>query len=116
MDIVESLRKYQCPTNKGCNPLVEYCQSNIMDDSADEIERLREALRKIAHFSFRVYHAPNNRIFWKDSNWVTKKLPKNLKQFEVDEELPSVENQSDRWVTEDTDSFYYDIKNREETK
>lgn len=59
---------------------------------------------------------PNNRIFWKDSNWVTKKLPKNLKQFKVDEELPSVENQSDKWVTEDTDSFYYDIKNREETK
>jgi len=27
----------------------------------------------------------------------------------VDTELPSVENQSDKWVTEDTDSFYYDI-------
>ena len=53
---------------------------------------------------------PNNRIFWKDSNFVTKKLPENLKQFKVDTELPSVENQSDRWVSEDTDSFYYDIK------
>jgi hypothetical protein len=53
---------------------------------------------------------PNNRIFWKDSNWVTKPLPEDLKQFKVDTELPSVENQSDRWVTEDTDSFYYDIK------
>ena len=52
---------------------------------------------------------PNNRIFWKDSNWVTKKLPENLKQFKVDYELPSVENVSDRWVSEDTDSFYYDI-------
>ena len=52
---------------------------------------------------------PNNRIFWRDSNWVTKKLPENLKQFRVDTELPSVENQSDKWVTEDTDSFYYDI-------
>ena len=52
---------------------------------------------------------PNNRIFWKDSNWVTKKLPDNLKQFKVDYELPSVENVSDRWVSEDTDSFYYDI-------
>ena len=57
---------------------------------------------------------PNNRIFWRDSNWVTKKLPENLKQFKVDTELPSVENQSDRWVTEDTDSFYYDIHKREE--
>lgn len=57
---------------------------------------------------------PNNRIFWRDSNWVTKKLPENLKQFKVDTELPSVENQSDRWITEDTDSFYYDIHKREE--
>jgi len=52
---------------------------------------------------------PNNRIFWKDSNWVTKKLPDDLKQFKVDSELPSVENISNRWVSEDTDSFYYDI-------
>jgi hypothetical protein len=52
---------------------------------------------------------PNNRIFWKDSNWVTKSLPENLKQYKVDTELPSVENQSDRWVTEDGDSFYYDM-------
>ena len=53
---------------------------------------------------------PNNRIFWKDSNWVTKKLPDDLKQFKVDTELESVENKSDRWIVEDTDSFYYDIK------
>jgi hypothetical protein len=56
---------------------------------------------------------PNNRIFWRDSNWVTKKLPDNLKQFRVDTELPSVENQSDKWVTEDTDSFYYDLRKEE---
>jgi hypothetical protein len=53
---------------------------------------------------------PNNRILWKDSNWITKKLPDNLKQFKVDTELPSVENQSDKWISEDTDAFYYDIK------
>jgi hypothetical protein len=53
---------------------------------------------------------PNNRIFWKDSNWVTKELPEDLKQFKVDTELPSVENLSSRWITEDGDSFYYDIK------
>jgi hypothetical protein len=52
---------------------------------------------------------PNNRIFWKDSNWVTKKLPIDLKQFKVDTELPSVENQSDKWITEDGNSFYYDM-------
>jgi hypothetical protein len=53
---------------------------------------------------------PNNRIFWKDSNWVTKELPEDLKQFKVDTNLDSVENQSDRWIVEDTNSFYYDIK------
>ena len=52
---------------------------------------------------------PNNRIFWKDSNWVTKKLPNDLKQFKVDNYLPSVENVSDRWVSEDSDCFYYNI-------
>ena len=52
---------------------------------------------------------PNNRIFWKDSNFVTKPLPEDLKQYKVDTDLPSVENQSDRWVAEDTNSFYYDI-------
>jgi len=57
---------------------------------------------------------PNNRIFWKDSNWVTKKLPEDLKQFKVDMSLDSVENQSDRWIVEDTDSFYYDIKDNGE--
>jgi hypothetical protein len=55
---------------------------------------------------------PNNRIFWKDSNWVTKPLPDDLKQFKVDTELPSVENQSDRWVTEDGDSYYYEFKEK----
>jgi hypothetical protein len=56
---------------------------------------------------------PNNRIFWKDSNWITKQLPENLKQFKVDMELPSVENQSDRWVSEDGNSFYYEMQKGE---
>ncbi len=53
---------------------------------------------------------PNNRIFWRDSNWITKQMPEDLKQFKVDTELISVENQSDKWVSEDTNSFYYDIQ------
>ena len=54
---------------------------------------------------------PNNRIIWKDSNFITKPLPKNLKQFKVDTELLSVENVSDKWVNvEDSDCYYYDIK------
>jgi len=53
---------------------------------------------------------PNNRIYWKDSNWITKEFPISPKQIKVDTELSSVENVSDRWVSEDTDSFYYDIK------
>jgi hypothetical protein len=57
---------------------------------------------------------PNNRIFWKDSNWVTKKMSVDLKQYKVDTELISVENQSDRWVTEDGDNFYYTIQKESE--
>jgi len=53
---------------------------------------------------------PNNRIFWKDSNWVTNKFPIEPKNIKVDNYLPSVESVSDRWVSENTDSFYYDIK------
>jgi len=57
---------------------------------------------------------PNNRILWKDSNWVTKKLADDLKQFKVDTELPSVENQSDKWITEDSNSYYYEMKQSEQ--
>lgn len=53
---------------------------------------------------------PNNRVLWKDSNWITKKLPPSLKEFKVDKELLSVESVSDRWVSEDGDSYYYEIK------
>lgn len=53
---------------------------------------------------------PNNRIFWKDSNWVTKPIPEDLKIYKVDNILSSVENQSDRWVSEDSNNFYYEMK------
>lgn len=53
---------------------------------------------------------PNNRIFWKDSNWITKSFPIEPKEIKVDTELQSVETVSDKWVSEDTDSYYYNIK------
>jgi len=52
---------------------------------------------------------PNNRIYWRDSNWVTADFPVDPKTIKVDKELPSVESVSDKWVTENTDSYYYDI-------
>jgi hypothetical protein len=52
---------------------------------------------------------PNNRIFWKDSNWVTKSFPIEPKEIKVDTELLSVETISDRWVSDDGDSYYYNI-------
>lgn len=52
---------------------------------------------------------PNNRIFWKDSNFITNKFPVEPKTFKVDTELESVESKSDRWVSTNGDSFYYDI-------
>lgn len=53
---------------------------------------------------------PNNRIYWKDCNWITKDFPLEKKEIKVDEVLTSVESYSDRWVSEDTNSFYYTIK------
>jgi hypothetical protein len=52
---------------------------------------------------------PNNRIFWKDSNFITNKFPVEPKEFKVDTELECVESKSDRWVSSDSNSFYYDI-------
>ena len=52
---------------------------------------------------------PNNRIYWKDSNFVTQDFPLEKKNIKVDNILESVESYSDRWVSEDTDSFYYNI-------
>jgi len=53
---------------------------------------------------------PNNRILWKDSNFITNSLPNDLKELKVDKELLSVENVSDKWVSvENSDCYYYDI-------
>lgn len=52
---------------------------------------------------------PNNRIFWKDCNWITNEFPMEISQIKVDDKLISVESFSDKWVSENTDSFYYDI-------
>ena len=56
---------------------------------------------------------PNNRIFWKDSNFITNVFPIEPKQFKVDTKLQSVESSSDRWVSSNEDSFYYDINETE---
>jgi hypothetical protein len=52
---------------------------------------------------------PNNRIYWKDSNWVTKDFPLNKNEIKVDEELLSVETVSDKWITGDNNNFYYEL-------
>lgn len=52
---------------------------------------------------------PNNRIYWKDSNFITNEFPVNPKEFKVDSTLQCVEAESDRWVSSNGDSFYYDI-------
>ena len=53
---------------------------------------------------------PNNRIYWKDSNWITKDFPEDLKkEIKVDDTLISVETVSDRWVSGDSNQFYYDL-------
>ena len=59
---------------------------------------------------------PNNRIYWKDSNWVTKPFPVDPSTFKVDTHIESVEAQSDKWVSEDSNSYYYEIKKIEDDK
>jgi len=53
---------------------------------------------------------PNNRIYWKDSNFITNKFPVDPKEFKVDTSLECVESESDRWVSTNGDCFYYDIE------
>lgn len=53
---------------------------------------------------------PNNRIFWKDMNWITKDFPEY--KIKVDQTLLSVESVSDRWVSEDSSNYYYGINKR----
>lgn len=55
---------------------------------------------------------PNNRIYWRDSNWITKPFPVIPTSIKVDNELLSVENVSDKWVAEDGNNFYYKINKR----
>jgi hypothetical protein len=57
---------------------------------------------------------PNNRIFWKDSNFITAEFPVDSKEFKVDTHLQCVEAKSDRWVSSNGDSFYYDINETNE--
>ena len=52
---------------------------------------------------------PNNRIFWKDSNFITVDFPVDPKEFKVDTKLQCVEAESDRWVSSNENSFYYDM-------
>jgi hypothetical protein len=57
---------------------------------------------------------PNNRIYWKDCNWITKKFEVSPNLVKVDNELISVESFSDKWVSSDGDSFYYQINKTDE--
>lgn len=53
---------------------------------------------------------PLNRLVFADQNFVTAPFPVRRSEIKVDNQFPSVEAYSDRWVTEDTDCYYYDVK------
>jgi hypothetical protein len=55
---------------------------------------------------------PNNRLIWTDQSFVTRDFPVERKEIKVDNQFPSVESYSDKWITEDSDCFYYDIKSQ----
>ena len=57
---------------------------------------------------------PNNRIYWRDSNWVTADFPLDIKDIKVDKYLLSVESIADKWITEDSNAYHYDITNRDD--
>lgn len=59
---------------------------------------------------------PNNRIYWRDQNWITRDFPIEPKRIKVDTWIPSVETVSDRWVSEDTDNYYYSINGKNDEK
>lgn len=52
---------------------------------------------------------PNNRIVWRDMNFITREFPVPKKDIKVDKEFLRVETFSDKWISEDGNSFYYDI-------
>lgn len=56
---------------------------------------------------------PNNRIVWADSNFITREFPMDKKDIKVDKMLINVENVSRKWVSEDTDSYFYEIKEKQ---
>ena len=56
---------------------------------------------------------PNNRLFWRDSNWITQDFPIPLKDIKTDIHIPSVESVSDVWVSENSDCYYYEINKYE---
>jgi hypothetical protein len=45
-DIVERIKDAACPANTGCMSIT-HCVCDIMQDAADEIERLREEVRRL---------------------------------------------------------------------
>lgn len=55
---------------------------------------------------------PNNRILWRDTNFITKPLdPNNLPKYKVDKKIFICET-SDRWTSQDSDNFYYGIEEK----
>lgn len=58
----------------------------------------------------RLYLMPNNRLTWRDSNWITNKDISDFSSWKVDETFLSVENVTDRWIAEDSDKFFYQIE------
>lgn len=58
---------------------------------------------------------PNNRILWRDTNFITKPLTLDkIPHYKVDNQLFVCEV-SDRWQSQDTDAFYYGIQPATET-
>ena len=57
---------------------------------------------------------PNNRIFWRDSNFITKPINiSDVPKYKLDNKVFVCEV-SDRWTSQDTDCFYYEVMEENE--
>ena len=84
-------------------------ENNYYSDTPNDYKNGHLIKLDNGHFAIQ----PNNRLLWRDSNFINNPLDlKNLPKYKVDKQIFICEN-ADRWTTDETDHFYYEIKNIE---
>ena len=80
-------------------------ENNPYSDTPQDYKNAHLIKLDNGHFALQ----PNNRILWRDSNFINNPLKlNNIPKYKVDKQIFVCEN-ADRWTTENTDCFYYEI-------